>query len=148
MTNEEFKEQITRLISTYSERQYPPERIKGIYKALKHVSYKAFQGAVTDLITDSLYAPMLSKLREACVKHEEVERRKVKEKIREDVENYNCKLCKNTGAIFADKDNVTYAFRCACKIGIFENFNWPLWTDHEYEYTKIEMPHPRNRSRA
>ena len=148
MTNEEFKEQITRLISTYSERQYPPERIKGIYKALKHVSYKAFQGAVTDLITDSLYAPMLSKLREACVKHEEVERRKVKEKIREDVENYNCKLCKNTGAIFADKDNVTYAFRCACKIGIFENFNWPLWTDHEYEYTKIEMPYPRNRSRA
>jgi len=148
MTNEEFKEQITRLISTYSERQYPPERIKGIYKALKHVSYKAFQGAVTDLITDSLYAPMLSKLREACVKHEEVERRKVKEKIREDVENYNCKLCKNTGAIFADKDNVTYAFKCACKIGIFENFNWPLWTDHEYEYTKIEMPHPGNRPRA
>ena len=147
MTNEQFKEQITRLINTYSERQYPPERIKGIYKALKHVSYEAFKEAVTDLITDSLYAPMLSKLREACVKHEEVQRRKVKERIREDVATHNCKTCKNTGAVFAEKDNVTYAFRCPCKIGTFENFNWPLWVENEYEYTYLEMPYPRDRPR-
>jgi len=146
MTNEEFKEQITRLISTYSERQYPPERIRGIYKALKYVNYGVFKDAVTDLITESLYAPMLSKLREACVKYDEVERRKTKEKIRSDVAKYNCRLCRNTGAIFADKDNITYAFKCDCKIGQFENFAWPLWTDHEYDFTKIEMPHPRNRS--
>ena len=144
MNNDEFKSQILRLIDCYGPRFYPEERVKAIYDQFKHIDEEVFKRAISFLIAENLYAPVLTKIRDAVGVALGRYRHEKKEKLRSQMENYTCNFCKNSGAVIAFKDNFSYAFKCECKIGRFTQNNWPTWTEElSFEYEKIDMPEPK-----
>ena len=152
MNNDEFKSQIMRLIDCYGPRFYPEERVKAIYNQFRHIDLEVFKRAISFLIAENLYAPVLTKIRDAVGVSLGEYRHEKKERLKEEMENYKCSLCKNTGAIIAYKDSFSYAFQCDCKIGNFVQNNWPTWTEElNFEYERVDMPEPnpgfRHRSR-
>ena len=143
MTNEEFKEQITRLISTYSERQYPPERIKGIYKAIHKVRPDDFKQAVEELINSSRWPPMVTDIVELVGKKYYTYREQKRRELQNDILKADCGKCKKTGVIIAFKETFSYAFRCDCVIAEALDYNYPPW-ENQLGFTKIDMPDPRD----
>lgn len=65
MKEPEFMAILTRLISVYSEKFYPSDRVNIIREKTKYVHPTIFDDAVTTLIGDNTHAPMLQKIQEA-----------------------------------------------------------------------------------
>ena len=143
MNNEEFKIQILRLIDCYGTRFYPEERVKAIYEEFKSIEIEVFRKSIAYLIADSRFAPVLTNIREAVSTCEGKHIYEKKQKLKKELGGYKCPLCKNSGAIIAFKNNISYAFRCKCKVGYVNDSNWPIWRESfREEYDKIEMPNP------
>ena len=133
-----------RLIDCYGPRFYPEERVKAIYDQFKHIDKEVFKRAVSFLIAENLYAPVLTKIRDAVGTVLGSYRHEKKEELRREMEGYKCGLCKNSGAIIAFKNKISYAFKCECKIGRWTQNAWPTWTeDLAFEYDKVDMPEPK-----
>lgn len=66
MTQEVFKLQVHRLVETYGERYYPPERVKLIFNAVKKLPDGWLENTVSQFIGNNRHAPMLKEfLKEA-----------------------------------------------------------------------------------
>jgi hypothetical protein len=125
LNKDEFTREIERLIETYSPKQYPAERIKGMWTELRSVKHDVFNHAVTKLIATSNFAPMLDKIKEQV-------RLSSGEFFRIDVEHGECSTCNKTGSIHVQKDTeegiYETVFRCACGWG--ERYNgWRTWDE-------------------
>ena len=70
MTMEMFAKQIDRLKETYGERNYPAERSRLIFNAMKAIPDTVFEGFVTDFIGNQLRAPVLKCFNEKAQEYE------------------------------------------------------------------------------
>lgn len=123
MSKDFFNIQISRLKSTYGEKQFPRERIEMYWEKYHMVPAVDFKAAVNRLILNSRYAPMAQDfddaLYEPLLRLKEVRASEISQKGM-------CQGCKNTGrvSIKINKAHAPYSFRCYCNLGLelFPNF--------------------------
>lgn len=129
MTQEEFANQMARMINVYTAKAFPPEREKILFQKMKFKHAEVFKIAVEFLIAEYYTPPSLSKILDA-VKAAEYERpdlksdpyAAIKTKLDEFSANKNqCPKCWNTGIVtvyckfiegFPMKE-----FICTCDVG-------------------------------
>lgn len=68
MTRSEFEEQFQRLIKTYGQKDFPPERIKLVWEETNFLVHDRFRKMVDYFIGEFKYAPLLKDFREYVVK--------------------------------------------------------------------------------
>ncbi len=60
----EFKAQIDKLIAVYGKDKYPDERVKIFWNKLQNIQPEIFCAAVTNLICNEIFPPMLNKIQD------------------------------------------------------------------------------------
>ncbi len=64
MKIEEFKKEIDRLKAVYGSDKYPDERVKGFWDVLGTLPFRLFGEAVSNLINNETFPPMLNKIQD------------------------------------------------------------------------------------
>lgn len=131
MNHEEFGAQMQRLVSVYSDRAFPTDRIQIIWQAVKNYPDRTFQVAVDDIIGDCMQPPNLSKIREylMAARKKTGDHADVWQPIRdqlaaaESAKNDEgwCHQCFNSGTFMAhlkdDPHKYLRVFTCDCRWG-------------------------------
>jgi hypothetical protein len=87
VTKEQFAVHMQRLVDTFGDRAYPPERMKLIYQEVADFGDTWWKLEVDKLIGNHRIAPLLSEIREAAAR--EREGRAYREKMKHRVESEN-----------------------------------------------------------
>jgi hypothetical protein len=124
MTEEEFNEQVKRLMATYGEKAFPAERFRMFWKKFKYTHVDHFEMAIDTFIADSHQPPTLTKLQEHINTAKKVipkpdEWDETRKKLAEMEREGRCRKCFGTGVIMATHREKKYqaCFLCLCPAG-------------------------------
>lgn len=115
-----FEGQINRLKETFGDKNYNQERFTIFWNNFKFELDGTFEKAVTSLIANSKYAPLLNEIKEAVFLARPYFKPSNNQKEDPtDPVKYDCDYCKDTGFYLCTKPDSDglWAFRCHCHKG-------------------------------
>lgn len=155
MTYEEFEKQIDRLVDVYSDKHYPPDRIKLFWKRFGWVHPTIFSSAMDEMIADCPHAPLFNRIREAISaarkNHPELDcdpYKPIRERIYEKIKSPDpCRKCAGWGMLLAYRKHrnlETTTLICNCSAGTLakqlpEYRSDRIVADHDYFYLIFEF---------
>lgn len=113
MDREHFEKQLKRLASTYGAQAYPPERVRIFWEHFQGVPSEVFERAVTALIANEQYAPMLPIVQKAVLDADDKILRPQFRRRRHD-----CAKCEDVGTTTTElPGGIRVAAPCDCPRG-------------------------------
>ncbi len=153
MTEHEFKGQMTRLVSVYGDKAYPPERMSLIWREMKNAALYEFEAIVSELIGTCSYAPLIDKFRtaksELFAKNSCDYERKLRAWV---AAQPRCPYCDNYGYITATHrvNGSIQVFGCKCDVSKRLYPKYLQWSnsvylkDYEPEFKRVVPGTPAN----
>ena len=130
MTQDEYNGQIGRLRNFYGKDKYPQERLTIFWKHLKSYPCYALTTAVTNLIANNQFAPLLDKILIATKDADRTQMAVSGDRGEVELNKIEwCELCDKSGTVqaYLRSTRALYVFKCPCKAGEHFGMDWPVW---------------------
>lgn len=155
MTHEEFSIGMDRLTETYGARNYPKERVNGIWKSVEHLPGYAWGEIIDTLICERSTPPMRNQILEAARPYLDDVQRAEFDKMMDQLRTWEaCRWCKYTGLIRAKHTDYDLGreseavFRCTyCRASSLRRLSrgilaWGLQVGWSPIYANGDVPDP------